>query len=241
MRKFVGYASNGEFSVGCTGGTVWLYDKQGKELRKFKDITYGYTPMISPDGKIFVVKSTVGLLAVYSLESLSLLKKFRFSKVSGSQNDGFCFSPDGKLFLNVERQRDSLHSAISVYDTTDFSLADQILFDEDMMISCIEYDRAVGTYYVLGFARDMKTRVIDHGFIAEFANRQLKNMVSFPSREKFIYHDYKHLEIMGFTEMVYELSSWLKENLEGDLDKLKSMDFSLAKLHKQHSENGTAE
>ena len=64
MKKFWGYVSNNEFSVGCTGQTVFLYDMDGNELGKFKDIIYGYTPMISPDGTLFVVKSTEGRLAV---------------------------------------------------------------------------------------------------------------------------------------------------------------------------------
>ena len=36
MKKFWGYASNNKFSVGCTGQTVFLYDKNGNELGKFK-------------------------------------------------------------------------------------------------------------------------------------------------------------------------------------------------------------
>ena len=167
MKKFWGWASNDKFSIGCTGQTVYLYDKSGNELAKFKDITYGYTPMISPDGTLFVVKSTEGRLAVYSLETLSLIKKFRFSKVDGAQDDGFCFSPDGEMFFNVERQKDDLHSAISIYDTTDFSLSNQILLGEDMMLDHIEFDKATNTYYVLGFMRDAN-RVYDYEFVAEF-------------------------------------------------------------------------
>ena len=89
MKKFWGYVSNNKFSVGCTGQTVFLYDKDGNELGKFKDIIYGYTPMISPDGKIFVVKSSDGRIAVYSLESFALIKKIRYTKFG--DDDGFCF------------------------------------------------------------------------------------------------------------------------------------------------------
>ena len=108
-------------------------------------------------------------LAVYSLETLSLIKKFRFSKVDGSQDDGFCFSPDGKFFINIERQKDSLHSAISFYNTTDFSLINQILLDEDMMLYQIEFDEATHSYYVLGFMRNVD-RVFAHGFVAKLEN-----------------------------------------------------------------------
>ena len=229
MKKFWGWASNDKFSIGCTGQTVYLYDKSGNELAKFKDITYGYTPMISPDGTLFVVKSTEGRLAVYSLETLSLIKKFRFSKVDGAQDDGFCFSPDGKMFFNVERQKDDLHSAISIYDTTDFSLSNQILLGEDMMLDHIEFDKATNTYYVLGFMRDAN-RVYDYGFVAEFKDNQIKNITAISDDDRDFYRSYKHLEIMGFSEKAYEWSY-----MDCELDKLKSMNHTLANLYKHYN------
>ena len=228
MKKFWGYVSNNEFSVGCTGQTVYLYDKDGNELAKFKDIIYGYTPMISPDGTLFIVKSTEGRLAVYSLKSLSLIKKFRFSKVDGAQDDGFCFSPDGKFFINIERQKDDLHSAISVYNTFDFSLANQILLGEDMMLDHIEFDKATNKYYILGFMRDAN-RVIDHGFVAEFENNQIKNITAISEKEYDFYRSYKHLEIMGFSKKAYEWSY-----MDCELEKLKSMKCTLSNLFQHY-------
>ena len=84
MKNFQSYTSNDQFSIGCTGQTIYVYDKNGNEIKKFKDIIYAYTPMISPDNDIFVVKSSDGRMAVYSLETMSLIKKFRYSKVDGS-------------------------------------------------------------------------------------------------------------------------------------------------------------
>ena len=229
MKKFWGYASNEKFSVGCTGQTVYLYDKNGNEIGKFKDISFGYTPMISPDGTLFIVKSTEGRLAVYSLETFSLIKKFRFSKVDGAQDDGFCFSPDGKLFFNIERQKDSLHSAISVYDTTDFSLANQILLGEDMMLNHIEFDKTTNSYYVLGFMRDTN-RVIDHGFVANFEENQIKNITAISEKEYDFYCSYKHLEMMGFTEKAYEFLY-----MDCALDQLRSTSYTLANLYTEHN------
>lgn len=80
MAKFWSYISNGTYSVGCTGGSVYVYDKNGAELAKFKDMPYAYWPCFSPKGDIFVVKSTAGRLAVYSLDSQSLIKKIPFFK-----------------------------------------------------------------------------------------------------------------------------------------------------------------
>ena len=238
MKKFWGYVFNNDFSVGCTGQTVFLYDKDGNELGKFKDIIYGYTPMISPDGTLFVVKSTVGRLAVYSLETLSLIKKFRFSKVDGAQDDGFCFSPDGKMFFNVERQKDDLHSAISVYDTTDFSLANQILLGEDMMLDYIEFDRITNSYYVLGFMRN--NRVIEHGFVAKFEDNQIKKITAISENEYKFYCAYKRLEIMGFTEKAYEESYFTEKAYEWsytdyELEELKSTNHTLANLYHHYN------
>lgn len=226
MKKFWGYVSNNKYSVGCTGQTVYLYDEDGNELAKFKDIIYGYTPMISPDGTLFVVKSADGRLAVYSLETLSFIKKFRFSKVDAVQNDGFCFSPDGKFFINIERQKDDLHSAISVYNTTDFSLANQVLLGEDMMLDHIEFDKTTNTYYVLGFER-ADNGVISHGFVAKFEENQIKNITALSINEYNFYRSYKHLEIMGFSEKAYE---WSYMNCA--LEKLKSLNYTLANLYK---------
>ena len=121
MRSFWAYVSNGTVSVGCTGQMVYVYDANGNELAKFKDMKYAYLPVISPDGKQLVVKSTEGRLAVYSLETLSLIHIFRFSKVNVAQDDGCCFSSDGTRFYNIERQGDDLHTALAIYDTADFA------------------------------------------------------------------------------------------------------------------------
>lgn len=231
MKKFVGFTTNGEYSVGCTGQTVYLYDKSNNEIGKFKDIIYAYAPIISPDGKIFVVKSTVGRLAVYSLETFTLIKKFRFSKVDVAQDDGFCFSPDGRFFINVERQKDSLHSAVSVYNTSDFSLVNQLLIGDDMMLNCIEYDEATSSYYVLGFVRGTDG-VIKHGFVGKFENGQITNVTPLSENEYEFYRSYKDLERSGFAEKKY---AWT--HIDSELEKLKSMNHTLAKLYSYKTAN----
>ena len=78
MKNFWSFTGNDKFNIGCTGSTVYIYDKNNKELAKFKDINYAYSSLISPDGDILTIKSTDGKLAIYSLETMSLIKKFRF-------------------------------------------------------------------------------------------------------------------------------------------------------------------
>lgn len=227
MKKFWSYIENDKYGVGCTGQTVYVYDKNGAELAKFKELPYAYKPAFSPCGNIFVVKTTEGRLAVYSLETLSLIKKFRYSKVAYSQDDGFCFSPDGKYFVNVERHIDSLNSAISVYDTSDFSIKSQLLLHQRIMISQIEF--ADGEYYVLGFMRGADGSKMDC-IVGKYANNSIKDIRVIPEQEQWFYENYLDLKLMGFTEKAYE---W--HNFQTDLLQLKKSDYSLSTLWKQHN------
>lgn len=231
MRKFIGTATNDDFTVGCTGQTVYLFDKDGNEIAKFKDIIYAYTPILSPDGKQFVVKSTDGMLAVYSLETFSLMKKFRFSKVDGAQDDGCCFTTDGKSFVNIERHKDALHSAISTYDTSDFSLVKQVSFDDYTALDHIEFDEDTNTYFVLGFMRDLD-RVFDYGFVATFEENEIKNVTPITAKEYEFYNSYKYLEMMGFSENAVEST-----DIEGDISALKTMQYSLKNLYMNYHLN----
>ena len=101
MPSFYSIIENESFRIGCTGQAVWVLDKTDAVLAKFKDLIYAYRAAISPRGDLLVVKGGQGRLAVYSLKELSLIKKFRFSKVNHGQDDGFCFSPDGKQLPNM--------------------------------------------------------------------------------------------------------------------------------------------
>ncbi len=229
MRNFWAYVTNGEYSVGCTGRTVFIYDKDDNEIAKFKDITYGYTPMFSPDGKIVVIKTPEGRFAVYSLETLSLIKKFRFSKVDGAQDDGFCFSHDSKYLINLERHQDSLHSAVSIYDTSDFSLVNRVFIDETIMLSTIEYDEQSDMYFVLGFERGTEGYASKF-FVARLVDLQIMNITYIPQEEKEFYRRYKDLEVMGFTKKKYQWSFF-----DCSLEELKSMKCSLAELYKRYN------
>ena len=228
MKKFWSYIENDEYGVGCTGQTVYLYDKNGTELKKFKDLPYAYKSAFSPLGNIFVIKTTEGRLAVYSLDTLSLIKKFRYSKVDGAQDDGFCFSSDGKYFINVERQGDSLHSAISVYDTNNFTRVSQLLLGDKVTASHIELTD--DEYYVLGFMRG-NDGVLSDCYVGKFANNEIKDVKIISEREHEFYRDYLDLKLMGFTEKAYEWS-----HFEISLDKLRSAGHSLAKLWKYYNE-----
>lgn len=227
MKKFWAFISNGTYSVGTTGQTVYLYNENGDEIGKFKDIIYAYKPMFSPDGKIFAVKSTDGRLAVYSLVTRSLIKKFRYSKFDAAQDAGFCFSHGGKYFVNLESHgKDGLQCAVTLYDTESFSIVSQLMLDNDVVLSHIEFDDNTDEYYVLGLNRGRHIVC----FIAKYKNNAIVDKIEISEKEYDFYNSYFVLKMEGFTEKSYEWSY-----LENELNELKSANYSLSQLYKQYN------
>lgn len=234
MPNFWSYITNGKYSVGCTGQTVYVYSAEGEGLARFKDLKYAYKAAFSPKGDIFVVKTTEGRLGIYSLDPLCLIKKFRFSKVDGSQDDNFCFSPDGELFFNIERQGESYISVLSVYRTSDFSLTERYFEeDEDLCPELIEYGVQTGSYFILGFERPTDNGNI-RNFVARFSNGELCDKVYITENEREFYYWYKEAELSGFTKKIIQLLP-----IEFyDIDELKRKNFSLEGLWCYYKEKG---
>ena len=223
MLDFWSFIGNDQYDVGCTGQVVYLYNKQGAELAKFKDLPYAYTAAISPKGDIFVVKSVAGRIAVYSFDPPELIKKFRFSKVGSSQDDNFCFSADGSEFYNIERHVDTLKTALSVYDTSDFSLKRRILDSESsMVLTGIENEK--GELYILGYFRGA-SGVAEKFFIGKITDYELRDIVFVPQEDHDFFHSYLYLRLSGFTQRKYNWSYMADE-----LDDLKAANLPISKL-----------
>ncbi len=225
MPNFWSLTGNEQYDVGCTGRTVYLYDKSGNEIAKFNDLPYAYTAAISPRGDIFVVKTTEGRMAVYSFEPPMLMKKFRFSKVDGAQDDSFCFSPDGTEFYNIERHHDSCKTALSIYDTKDFSLKRRILNEDfSTVISEIEYCADTDEIYLLGFFRN-QYGVAEKYFVSKLKNDLLTDLVQISNEEYMFFRAVLGLRMRGYTKKAYEWSY-----IDIELEKLKISEHSLARL-----------
>lgn len=231
MPKFWGFISNGTYSIGCTGQTVYVYDRDGKELAKFKDIKYGYTPLFFPDGDRFLVKSTEGRLAIYSLTEMKLLKKFRFSKVDGAQDGNMCFSPDGKLFYNIEWHPHPTdchrsNSAIDIYETESFTQV-KLLFADDPVIHpyALQWDLESNILYVLGSDRRQDTY---NPFIAILEDDRLCDLHHVSERDATFYVGYLYTAGLGFTKQSKE---WSPLKYKGyDLDKIEKESHTLSEL-----------
>ena len=107
-----------------------------------------------PGKNIIAVKSTEGRLGFYDLDSLCLLKRITITRI-GAQDEGFCFSPDGSFFYNIEKPITSLRTQLGVYETNTFTKV-STLFAEDVrtVLRHLEFDEKTGTCYLLGYVRN---------------------------------------------------------------------------------------
>ena len=221
MKNFWSYISNGKYSVGCTGQTVYVFDETGTECARFKDINYGYTPLISPNGKVLAVKSTEGKLAVYSLETLTLVKKFRFSNIDSSQDDGCCFTLDSKYFVNIERQKTELHNAVTWYNAETFDKICSFEMNGTDSIDEIEQNHD-GQLFVIGYFRGKRK---NQYFVGTIEKDGITASKSIEDSDWKYYKDLLSLKRMGFTRKACE---WTHENY--DFEEMKNGDYSLKKL-----------
>lgn len=213
MRNFWTYITNGQFSIGCMEHTVYLYDNEKNEIAKFKDIKYGSKAVFSPINNTFVVKSTGAYFAVYSADKAALLHKVKFSNVDGSQDDGFCFSPDGKYFINIERQKSSVNHAISVYETENFTRLSMMYADDQKTEPTLIEFGDDGKPYVLGFLRG-DNGVFCSAFVAVLGENGLEEMRTVNSDEYEFHSDFKKLQMHGFTEKAKKWSGFTYKNID---------------------------
>lgn len=200
MRKFWGFYDNGQYKVGCNGATMYLYDADNNELAKFKDIPYAYRGVFKPESNIFLLRSTAGHIAVYDCDERKLLCKFKFSDVDSSQDDGFCFSPDGMYFFNIERVGRSTRTRLSIYETQSFSPLKRLFEDDNsLVLRDIEFNESGNHYNILFFMRDSQG-VYSQGYIGELSENQIINIQPIDSKSYNFLSSYKSLQSSGFTE-----------------------------------------
>lgn len=203
MRCFWGYYDNGKYRVGCNGQTVYVYDQNNNELARFKDIIYAYSGKFLPGKNTIIIKSTEGSLAVYDLDKLELIKKIVITRI-GAQDEGFDFSPDGKRFYNIEKPTVSTETQLTIYQTSDFTVAETLFSDRtDLVLSDIEFDEESGQCYILGFMRNHKG-TYDYGFIGQLVNNEIINIKKLDYDTFDYIEEYKKWESSGFTDRQLE-------------------------------------
>lgn len=205
MRNFWGFYDNGNYRVGCNGGTVYVYDQSNMELGKFKDIKYAYVGAFQPGTNIFVVKSTEGLLAVYDLDKMELLKKIVITRI-GAQDEGFAFSPNGEYFFNIEKPFQSTETQLTIYRTSDYEIVKVMFHGEKVkVLDAIEFDRLSNECYVLGFMRD-ENGIMDYGFVGKLLGGAIVEIKELKREEYDYISAYKSWELSGCTSKKLEWS-----------------------------------
>ena len=195
-KKFWTFIGNGKYDIGLTGSTVYVYDKNVTELAAFKDLNYAYSAVISPIGDIFVVKTTDGRMAIYSFEPLRLMKKFRFSKIDGGQDENMVFSPDGRYLYNIESHTIGSKTLLAKYSTDDFSLVCQLFSDKERFrLSAVEYDENTDCYYALGILYNPDTKMANAWFAARIVDDELVDVRYVNVAESDFYNAVNHLKV----------------------------------------------
>jgi len=195
-----GYCDNDKYKVRCNGASVWVFDSEGNQLARFKDVPYAYRAKFKPGTNIIAVKSTAGYLAFYDLDKLELLKKFR-TGINYSQDDGFDFSSDGKYLFNIERYKDDLNTRLAVYDADSLELID-VPLDSELAGGLNNLECTEGEIYLLysGYKKS---------YICQLAEREKVNSVRIPERLADKLSDYLDWRDSGFSPKQHD---WDKEN-----------------------------
>ena len=202
MKKFYGYYDNGNFRVGCSGASVYVYDQNDTELARFKDIKYAYTGAFQPNTNIFVAKSTEGSLAIYDLDKLELKKKIIITRI-GAQDEGFAFTPDGQFFYNIEKTVTSTRTSLAIYRTSDFELEQRCYTNhETMFLEYLEFDGCENNCYAFGYMRG-DDGVFAYGFIGILSTTEVSEIKALPKDFANFVSWYKNWEISGYSEKSY--------------------------------------
>lgn len=229
MKNFWSYIFNDKFAVGCTGGTVYVYDTTGTELAKFRDLSYAYLPLLSPDGTLLAVKSTAGLLAFYSLTEMRLLKKFRFTPLDGCQDGNMCFSPDGTELFNIEVSGAG-DARITVYSVKNFLPVAELSNEKETVPISIEKNG--NALYILGGRRD-NDDILCNYFTARLDDKVLREIRPVSDKDADLCRGFVHLQNCGFTKKANE---WSALRYAGyDLAGIEQKDYSVFRLWKERA------
>ncbi|MEN6420031.1 MAG: hypothetical protein ABFC73_14035 [Clostridiaceae bacterium] len=203
MKKFYGVAQYKDYRVGCAGQTVYVTDVRGTEIAHLKDISYAYTAAFSPNGRLLAVRSTTPWFAFYAPPDFRLVQKTRMRRPNNQpQDEGFCFSPDGKLFWSLEYQNDLTTHLVS-YDTSTFAETGRFFEGGRYVFSHIE-PTADGGYDLLGFRREPGED--DNSYwLVRFDGEKIvsrKSLTSFVCQRA---STLKKIELGGFTERIHAI------------------------------------
>ncbi len=122
-------------------------------------------------------------------------------------------NPEGTYFINIERQKRSTNSCISVYETKSYTCLGKMYEDNDRIEpKWIEFGEDQ-VPYVLGLTR-REDRVMDAAFIARLGRSGLEDRRIITGEEFEFFTDFKRLEMHGFTEEAKQWSGFRYRNVD---------------------------
>lgn len=101
------------------------------ELIRFSNLKHAYQCIFSPDERFLCVKTTDGLILIYSTEKLDLIQNLCYGKGVGGEDGGFCYSEDGQTIYVIENTEPGMSQLIA-FNTQNFEKS--VIFTNDSII-----------------------------------------------------------------------------------------------------------
>ena len=196
MRTPYGFYDNGKYKV-CMTGSIWVYDKDEQLVGRFSETPYSYMGAFVPGTNLFMSRTNECHIVIYDLDKMQMVRKIKTSNVGASEDSGFCFSPDGKLFYCIEAHwNDWLSSQLSIYSVSRFERIKTLFADDKKtVLKFIEAD-ASGDYYVIGFDRGTAKNI---EFTGRFVNNSIVDKREYNDNSSLVY-SYFLWKLSGFTK-----------------------------------------
>ncbi len=226
MRSFWSFVVRDQYSIGCTGQSVYVYEN-GCEVFRLSGFQYTYKSCISPNLDFFALKSNIGIMYVYSLKDFKLVKKVRFMKTDSTQDCMFTFSLTGDELISVDHY-EGVHHCITHYTVPTLEIKTRYFHDSDVIEPCaIEPTCDNDLMYALMQERNMDG-IVDKHSVALIKNGKIEKNILITQNEFELYSGFKELQAKGFTEKSKE---WSLLKYRGyDLSDIEDQDYSISKL-----------
>lgn len=235
--KLISYSIGTDWEAGCNSQSTYVFDHEGNQLARFQDIRYTWLTMFCPEKPLLIVKGTKPKLAVYDMLSMSLLHKLDLRAAYGSpQDDGCCFTPDGRHLINSEFScKNNFCSTLRVYDTETFTERAALLTDQNMLISHIEHARDQGSLYLLGLDRGKNAAALEYG-IYKYQSGRISGRRKLTSRQHLDINVQMRTKLSGSTAFARKWYLNEMPYVPLSLEDLFENDNALATLYPEHAD-----
>lgn len=215
---------DGQTMIAMSGQTTRVIRmSDGAELAAFKDLKYAYRAVFSPDGDTIAVKSNEPQIGFYSLKTLQPIGKIKIPRNNEPQDEGFCFSYDGKYFYNIIYTSD-FRTHLAVYDVRTLQELKTCFTDNRSVLpESIQYIQSRELYLLHGNYRSGKSYALwlnhDLDCVSQITlGTDIVHLQYLEEREEFITSDWRRINRLDAHGSF--LASFPDENRELDLSNI---------------------